>query len=419
MEVGEGLIISIRARHSIFLLLAKLFNRMTPIKSNIWKMYLFRFFISLHLIGGVLVPFFLNYGHISFFQIMLLQSWFILWVMIFEIPTGAIGDHLGRKPTLIIAAIVNAIGVLIYSSVPNFYVFMLGEFLWAFASATGSGTDESLVYDTLKVIKQERTSKKILGRFESIGMIGIMIAAPIGSFIAASLGLRWAMLLMAIPFTMAAITAFTLKEPIIRKINEGSRYLKTLMKGAKYFYSHKILRILAFDAVIIEILIFFIIWLYQPKLMQLQFNIAYFGIVLALMSGLEALIMNNFRFLEKIVGSKKMYLLLTALIPGICLILLGLTSNITLSIILIVLTGGLGLSRWILFSNYMHKYIKSSNRATVMSTIFMFQTLGMGITYPLVGLLVGWSLSYTLIIIGILTVAVAIISKVEENHLID
>jgi MFS family permease len=373
----------------------------------------------MHFIAAVLVPFFLNWGQISFFQIMILQSWFILWVMLLEVPTGAISDHLGRKPTLIIAAIVNAIGVLVYSSTPNFYIFMLGEFFWAFAAATASGTDESMLYDSLKFLKKGKSSKKILGRFGSIKMLGIMVAAPIGSVIAATLGLRWTMFLMFIPFTIAAITASTLKEPFIRKAKEGIKYLERLTRGVKYFYSHKILRILAFDSVLIGILVFFIVWLYQPKLMQLNFDIKYFGFVTAAMAGLEALIMINFGFLEKSVGSKKIYLLLSALIPGIFLILLGLTSKIPFSIFLIIFIGGLGISRSVLFSNYIHKYVKSSNRATVMSAVYMFQTLGMGIFYPFIGLLVEWSLNYTLIIVGALTIIVASVSRVKEEHLID
>lgn len=392
---------------------------MNPFKANIWKMYLFRFFLSLHFMTAVLVPFFLNWGQISFFQVMILQSWFMVWWLLLEVPTGAIGDYLGRKPTLIIAALLNVAGVMVYASTPNFYVFMLGEFLWAFALAMMSGTDESMLYDSLVVAKQQKHSKKVLGRFGSVEMIGVTIGAPIGSIIAATLGLRETMLLMAIPFTIAFLIGFTLKEPVIRKSKEGLKYLETLTKGVKYFYSHKILKILAFDSVTIAVLTFFIVWLYQPKLMQLEVNIAYFGIIVAIMTGLEAIIMSNFRWQEKFVGSKKRYLLLSALIPGIGLILLGLTSNILISIVLTILVGGLGLPRYVLFSNYMNKYIKSSNRATVLSTVSMFRNLGMAVTYPLVGLLVEWSLSYTFLIIGVLVVFATLVSRVEESHLID
>ena len=66
-------------------------------KSNIWKMYAFRFLISMHFFSAVLIPFFLDYGNISFTKIMLLQSWFAFWSFVLEIPTGTIADYFGRK----------------------------------------------------------------------------------------------------------------------------------------------------------------------------------------------------------------------------------------------------------------------------------------------------------------------------------
>lgn len=392
---------------------------MASVKANISKMYAYKFFVSLSFLFGVLIPFFLEWGQISFFQIMILQSWFVLWVMVLEIPTGAIADYLGRKPTLTIAAIINAIGILAYTSVPNFYAFMLGEFLWALALAMMSGADEAMIYDSLKAVKKEKTSKKILGRFGSFEMLGIMIAAPIGSIIAATLGLRWTVLLMAIPFATAFLIALTLKEPVIRRAKLRIRYLQTLKTSVRYFYSHKILRILAFDSVSIAVLVFLIVWLFQPKLLQLEVGIAYFGIIVTAMTALEIAIMNNFGRLEKFAGSKKRYLLISALIAGTGFILLGLTSNDIFSIVLIILIGGFGIPRYILFSNYMNKYIASRNRATVLSTIAMFESLGLAIAYPIVGLLAEWSLNYTLIIIGALTIFIAIISGVEEGHLVD
>lgn len=388
------------------------------VRSNIRKMYLFKFLLSLHFISAVLVPFFLEWGRISFFQVMLLQSWFISWIFVLEIPTGAMADYFGRRPVLIAAAIINAIGVLVYTSVANFYVFMIGEFLWALALAMMSGADESLVYDSLKSRKQERYSKKVLGRFHSLEMVGIMVAAPIGSVIAATLGLRWSMLLMAVPISLASVVAFSLKEPL-RRTEKSISYVQTLKNGIKYFYSHKILKILAFDCVAINVLSFLIVWLLQPKLQAVGIDIAYFGIVVAAMTAMEAIIMNNFGIMERLVGSKKRYVFLSGLIPGAGFILLGLATNPLLVVALIVLIGGFGISRYPLFSNYMNKYIDSRNRATVMSTILMLDSLGLAVGYLVIGLLAEWSLNYTLVIIGALCILVAATSRVEEKHLID
>jgi len=380
-------------------------------------MYVFRFLLSFQLVAGVLVPFFMEWGQLTFFQIMLLQSWFMVWIVILEIPTGALADHIGRKPVLVLAALANTAGVILYASAQDIYIFLLAEFLWAFALALLSGADESMLYDSLKAMRKDKLSKKILGRYYSAEVLGIVAAAPLGSIIAAAFGVRWPMMLMGIPFAAAFLIALTLHEPVIRRKMPG--YIQTLKKGVRYFYSHGVLRILAFDSVTIAVLAFFEIWLFQPKLGQIGVDISYFGIVTAATALLQAIILNNFGVLEKLASSKKRFLLLSAVVPGIGYVILGLTNNAFFSMFLIVIIGGFGIPRYILFSNYMNKYIKSSNRATVLSAISMLRSVGMAVAYPLVGLAAEWSLDGTFIVIGALILLVAVISQVKEEHLID
>ena len=135
------------------------FQRNKGVYSNIWKIYIFKFLSSLFFISPVLVPFFTNWGGLSFFQIMILQSWFMLWSFILEIPTGAIADRIGRRNTLIIGAFFGIVWVLVYSSYPSFYVFLLGEFFAAVAVALVSGAEEAFVYDSLKKTGRENQSK--------------------------------------------------------------------------------------------------------------------------------------------------------------------------------------------------------------------------------------------------------------------
>ncbi|MBT4541103.1 MFS transporter [Candidatus Woesearchaeota archaeon] len=392
-----------------------------PYKSNIWKMYLFRLFLSFHFIGGVLVPFFMDWGGISFTQLMILQSIFVFSIFLLEVPTGAIADHFGRKTSLVLSGIFTASAAIVYTLFPSFSLFILGEILWAIGFALMSGSDEALIYDTLKKTKQEKISKKIFGRYSSFELIGISLGAPIGSVVAATLGLKYAMLFMVVPFLMASLFALTLKEPIIKKKKaiESRRYWDTLIKGVKYFKNHKVLQILAFDRISTAVLVFFIIWTYQPLLKQLGVPLIYFGFIHMAIGGVQVGFMNNFTWFEKIFGSKKRYLLWSALISGICFILLGLNTYIPFTIILLVLIGGFGLSRYVLFQSYYNKYIESENRATVISTMSMIDRFIRGLAYPLIALLVEWSLTYTLIILGLGIIIIAFISRVEEKHLLD
>jgi predicted MFS family arabinose efflux permease len=278
---------------------------MTDYSSNIWKLYLFKFLISLHFFGGVLVPFFLDWGKITFFQIMLLQAIFAISILIFEIPTGAIADRWGRKNSLIIASIFLIISIFIYSYKPIFILFIIGEIFWAISNSLLSGTEEALMYDTLLELKKEKKSKKIFAKMNIYSILGIMIAAPIGSIIAKYIGLRETMIFMTIPFIFALILSFSFKEPKIGRRTEKQNYISDIKTSIKYFKDHKILRILTFDKVSIGIFAFMIVWLYQPKLIELNIDILYFGIISAIMTGTQLIMLSSFEWFEKRLKSKK------------------------------------------------------------------------------------------------------------------
>lgn len=388
-------------------------------QSNIWKGYVFQFAMELQFVGGVLIPFFLDWGQISYFQIMILQSWFVISVFLLELPTGAVADYLGRKTSLIMSAFVWIIGVLVYTSRPDFFIFLLGEFILALGAALSSGAYEAFVYDSLIKTGQEKQSKKVFGRSNSFKMLGLMISAPVGSVIAASLGLRYAFLLMVIPFGVACLVALTFKEPKTEKKVESLRYFQVLVGGVKYFYSHKTLRILAIDGALIAALTFLLIWTYQLLLKQFNVDVAYFGVVSALIIAGQIAVMNNFERLEKIFRSRSRYLFFSAFISGVAFIFLGINGHVIPAIVAMIVISGFGISRFVLISNYMQKHIDSQNRATVTSAVSMLQRFGLAIIYPLVGLMVEWSLSYALIIIGAVIVIFSLIPKIKESYLID
>ena len=53
-------------------------------RSNIWKMYLLKFLTGLSFASGIFIPFFMDWGGINFTQVMILQSWFVLWTFLLE-----------------------------------------------------------------------------------------------------------------------------------------------------------------------------------------------------------------------------------------------------------------------------------------------------------------------------------------------
>lgn len=373
----------------------------------------------MHFIGAILVPFFTDWGGLSFTQIMVLQSFYMFSVFILEVPTGTIADCFGRKQSLILSGAFAVLSPLVYASAPNFYVFLIGEFLWAMSAALLSGASEALVYDSLKKIDGAKNSKKVFARVESMALFALMVAGPIGSLAAHEFGLRAPMLLSAVPALVSVFIAISLKEPEVCEKVRSMRYLDILKDGVKFFYKNRALKILALDMISIGTVAYFMIWLYQPMLKASGVSIAYFGLVSSALVGTQILIMNGYTKLEKLFGSKRRVLFLSAFTTGAMFIIGGLTEFLPLVLVVILLSGGFGLSRRPIFESYMSKFIPSDKRATVISSISMLEKLALVIVSPLIGLLVDWSLSYTLIVLGAFAIFFSIFSKVEEEHLID
>ncbi|NHI94759.1 MAG: MFS transporter [Candidatus Lokiarchaeota archaeon] len=392
--------------------------KINKFKQNIWKAHVYKFCISLYFLGGVLVPFFTRWGGISFGQIMFLQSWFMFWFFILSIPSGIIADFIGRKVILSISCAINIIAIFTYVSMPNFYIFLIGEFLWAVAESFVSGASEAFLYDSLKEINKTKKSKKLFGRFESFSAIGLMISAPIGSLIAFYFGLTAPMFLMGIPLFAAFIISFSFKEPKIEIKKQKKEYLKVIRQGFKIFRKNRFLILMVIDMVSIETIACLMIWLYQPLLAGFHINYLFYGFVYSALIGTQILIMNNYGRLEKIFGNKRGFLLFSAIITGIMFIIGGLSSLLPIVILSIILVG-FGLARRPLFINYLNKHVPSAQRASVLSNIDMIQTLFSAFAYWSVGIAVDWSLNATLMIMGITIIIFSLIFRVKEKHLVD
>jgi len=387
-------------------------------KSNIWKSYIFHFFMGFHLISGVLLPFFLTWGKLTFIEVMFLQSYFTMMILLFEIPCGAIADYISRKFSLILGALITAFAALIYGSYPNIFIFVIGETLWAFASALTSGTDQAFIYDTLRKLGRENDISKITARNRSFMLFGIAVSAPIGSIIGAYLSLNLVMTLMFIPFFIAALVSLTLREPnhVLEK-KKTDNYLTVIKSGFKELKSNNILRILAFEMIITESIVFFLIWTYQIYLEALNFQLILFGVVSASMT-ITQIVFNNIvpKFATRS-KNKRRFLQVYTIIPGIGFILMALIFYIPISIPLILSILGFGFSRSIIFVKGINNQIETQNRATVLSTINMAASLIRTILYPFIGYLVMWNLSITFILLGAVIIIFAILSKIKSEYL--
>lgn len=386
------------------------------IRITIRRFYAFNFFRQLSFFSAVLVPFFTDWGHISLAQVTVLQSWFMLWVFLLEVPTGAVADYFGRKYSLALGGFVAALGALVYGSVPHIWIFLLGEFLLAAGMALTSGANEALLYDSLLEAGKQDESKRIFARAHTFTLLGIMVAALSGSFIAQFFGLNIPMLVTAIPAFISGLIALSMREPHMHEdVSESKRYMDIVRQGFLFFYRHAQLRLLAIDAIIVAAGGYFVIWLYQPLLQAIHIPLFYFGFGHVILTASEILIAANFIRLEKLAGSAKRYFKLSALLVAFPFVFAAVLPNVWTVLLFITVAGGFGLTRLELMSAYMQTHIPSAQRATVLSSISMFRRFSLVILNPFVGIAATRSLPFALVLVGLLPLSIFLFSPITEE----
>ncbi len=387
-------------------------------ETNLWKLKGIRLLFWMHFFAAVLIPFYVDWGGLKLSQVLFLNSWFMLWIFLLEVPTGTVADFLGRKISLITGSVVAAIAALLYASKPDFYIFLAAEVLFAVSFTLHSGADEALAYDSLKEKERESRAKRTLAAMESFKLGGIVVATVSGGFIAAHFGYDAPMRFYVLPAIASCVLACTLKEPLMRAAGAPRpSYFSILREGWRFFVKSPVLILLTAELSFTNALAWGLIWLFQPLLASAGLPVAYYGVVHAAACIGQIFFLSNVERLEGLLGSKRALLVSATLVAGGAFVLLGMIGHLAVVAVLIVVGFTFSLPRIPIFSAYMNRYIPSDKRATVLSLTSMCRTLAIVVVNPLIGLLADWSVAYTIIILGVGLMAVGFFSRIEERHL--
>ena len=392
--------------------MAAALGRLGGLEGNLLKMAAVRLLFWTYLISGVVVPFFREWGRLSYTQIFLLQAWFMLMNFLLEVPTGAVADRFGRKASITAGCFMMAVATLTYGSVPLLAVFVVGEAAFAAALTLVSGADEALIYDSLKALGREGEATKVIARLEAVKLTGIFAGALLGSLVASRLGVRAPMLLQAIPMALSGVVALSLTEPPRGALAAPQRggYLRLLSGGLEHFRHAPELRALTVDQVANGSVAWLVLWLYQPQLMRVGVPLATFGVVHAAMGLGQVLLLSRVATVERAVGGSVRLVRLAALAPALAMLGLAGTTSKGLSVALIVLAATAGMGRAPLFSAALNSRIPSEKRATVLSAVSASRMLLIGLLYPVVGATLDRSLPATLVLVGVLGLAAALLT---------
>ena len=156
----------------------------------------FRFFQNLLFWQAIWFLYFQN--RLSAADAIVLYAVYDIATTVLEVPSGYMSDRLGRRITLITAALAGALGMALLAVGDSFAMFALGQVLMGASAAFASGTDSALLYESLAATSREDEIEAQELRAWRFAFVGLALSAVTGGAMA-----LWA---AALPFYVAALS---------------------------------------------------------------------------------------------------------------------------------------------------------------------------------------------------------------------
>ncbi len=160
---------------------------MSDLPRNARLFCLFRVFFNCRFYYPVYLVMFLEFG-LSIAQFATLNLIWAITIVLLEVPSGALADHLGRKKLVVLSAILMILEILVLLLTPAgssfvFGLFVINRILSGAAEAAASGADEAMAYESIPAANRQllwsRTMKRTM-----IGMsIGFVITSITGALV--------------------------------------------------------------------------------------------------------------------------------------------------------------------------------------------------------------------------------------------
>jgi MFS family permease len=142
----------------------------------------------------------------------LLAAIFDISTTVLEVPSGITSDRLGRRRTLVAAIAIKIIGALLLAFGGTFTIFALAQICLGASMALISGTDTSLLYESLTKEKRSHEIQTHEQRAWRFAFAALAISAVTGGLLAI-VSPMWTFLASAAAAGIALVIATKFKEP--------------------------------------------------------------------------------------------------------------------------------------------------------------------------------------------------------------
>lgn len=375
--------------------------------------FLYRFLKDFAFVYAIYVILFKLRG-LSVFEISLLLALWSGFVVLFEVPTGAIADKWNRKWMLTLGMLSKAIGFGIWFFADNFFLFTLGFLFWGIQETFCSGTQEALLFDNLKKFKKEKDYERVAGRGHFYSKIAIGTSVFLGGFLA-SYSFPLAISLSSVVMLLGIVPTLFFHEVRFKKTSTEEvkyiDYIKTAFKESAK--NEQLLKLMLYSGIVLAVIGTL------DEYSQIYYNwvslpIAFFGVLAVIGMGLEALGSNYaYKFQKLFKSQNNIYVL--SILGGIALLISVMYNSLLMLIPFMLISFFIAISEVLVESN-LQKQIKTHQRATILSINSLLLNLSA------IGLTVGFGilskigdLTWGFIAFALIMIVFSIISMLFNN----
>jgi MFS family permease len=369
------------------------------LQANIWKLYIIQACRWFLLLMPVLVLFYQENG-LSLQDVFIIQAFYSVCVILFEIPSGYMGDRVGRKWSILIGSVFGTLGVVVYAFSYTFLHFLITQLLLALGASFISGSDVALLYDSLIQLKRQGEYQKIAGRLGSISNFSEGFAGIVGGFLAV-ISLRTPLYGQVVMLLLVIPLAWSLVEPPRKTTGSEGNSFKAILRIVRYaLHGHAEIKWLILYSSLVGTSTFTIVWFVQPYFTAIELPLAWFGVGWAVLQFSVGVFAINAYKIEAWLGRRAALVSLILFSAGAYL-LLSFFQAFWAVVFLFVFYFVRGVNGPVM-NDYINRCVSSDIRATVLSV----KSLVGRLMFVLLGPLVGWvndsySLSAAFMICGL------------------
>lgn len=325
---------------------------------------------------------------ISISQIFLIESIYLILIILLEMPWGIFADKYGYKKTLVLSNLIFFISKIVFFNADSFSMFLLERFLLATAISGLSGCDSTVLYLSLD---KNDNSEKAFARYGFFSNAGFLLGSVIATFII-NISIDLSAYYTIIPYGLAFIISLFLLD-----VKGEIKKSKGILFNIKEAISKKEIIILILGIALVgEVVQSITVFLNQGIYIRSGIDIKYFGIILAGIQIIGLISVKSYKITNKI-GQRKSILLFMICILVSSLSLVFIKNPVIAFISIATISTSMEFIEPI-FMDIQNKAIKIADRATILSIYSIIGSVVSAVINPIIG-----NASNTSLDIGIFT----------------